>query len=142
MALQSIISQDADLDNIIRHYFDQEMSNKEILQFCATHNNIHISLSTLKRHLQRMNLRRRITAGEQENQFTNLVSSVERATSDSGSVLGTPLYLDYNFIGPAQDGSHESSPVCRSVSVNHNTEFSYFPIFVFFIKSACGKYIS
>ena len=99
MSLSSIICTETDVDAIIRHYFNQEMSNKEILQFCTSHH-ITISLSTLKRKLKSMNLRRRISDVQQRTQRATLVNAVQKATSDSGSVLGTPycFRISYDLI--------------------------------------------
>ena len=46
---------------IITQYFNQGFSNEEILSFLSMYHGISISLSTLKRLLSRLGLRRRIS---------------------------------------------------------------------------------
>ena len=46
-------------DNIIRHYFEMGFSYQLILCFLLAIYGVYISLSTLKRSLRRLNLRRR-----------------------------------------------------------------------------------
>ena len=46
-------------DNVVRGYFEKGFSNRLILCFLIAYHDIHISLSTLKRILRRLKLRRR-----------------------------------------------------------------------------------
>ena len=49
-----------DFDDIISFYFNEGLSNKEINSFISEYHDINISLSTLKRHLKRLHLKKRI----------------------------------------------------------------------------------
>jgi len=68
----------------IFRYFNQGYSNMEILAFLLHQHEIQISISTLKRHLKELGLRRRNGDVEDREEITRTIQKLQ----GSGSSLG------------------------------------------------------
>ena len=77
---------DANEDSLIEYYFHEECSNIEILAFLNLKHNINISLSTVKRRLRSLGLRRRVPRGYLNNEYVR--EEVGRQLVGSGQNLG------------------------------------------------------
>ena len=71
--------------SLIERYFNQGCSNIEILAFLSLQHNIFISLSTLKRDLASLGLRRRVGGEEDKNEIMEVI---RRELMGSGCNLG------------------------------------------------------
>ena len=75
-----------DRDHLVVSYFHQGYSNIEIISFLAVQHAIFISLSTVKRILQRLGLRRRHPSGSEDKE--EIKSLISNELAGSGSYLG------------------------------------------------------
>ena len=74
-------------DSLVISYFGQGYSNLEIMSFLAIQHKVYLSLSTLKRTLSRLGLRRRHPKStEDREEIKRLIS--EELLCSSGSALG------------------------------------------------------
>ena len=78
-------------ETLIYQYFIQGYTNKEILAFLSLQHNINISLSTLKRILKKLGVRRRIPP-EFEN-VDVVKAEISKELLGSGSQLGELVIL-------------------------------------------------
>ena len=76
---------EATRDELIFRYFNQGYSNKEILAFLLHQHEIKISISTLKRRLKDLGLRRRNGDVEDREEITR---TIQKELQGSGSSLG------------------------------------------------------
>jgi len=75
------------LESLVTLYFGQGYSNLEILSFIALQHNHTVSLSTLKRVLSRLGLRRRFPRGtENREEITDIIR--KELLESSGGTLG------------------------------------------------------
>ena len=81
-----------DRKSLVEKYFNQGYSNIEILAFLSLQHNVTISLSTLKRDLASLGLRRRQAANENRDEVRDVI---QRELIGSGCNLGIYCYHQY-----------------------------------------------
>ena len=82
-----VLGRNQNLTDIIKDYFRKEYTYLEMLEFLKVHHKKTISLSTLERHLKKMNCFRRALLGRRIN-FNEVKEIVQEELHGSGSNLG------------------------------------------------------
>ena len=78
-------------DSLITRYFGQGYTNVEIIAFLSLHHNYVTSLSTLKRSLRRLGLRKRIPLGCEEDR-EEIRDFISKELLTSGRNLGMTFF--------------------------------------------------
>ena len=86
-----ICNTNIDRKTLIARYYEQGYTNVEILAFLYVQHNIQISLSTLKRTLSSIGLRRRIPESSEDRD--EISEEIRNQLAGSGSVLAKSTVL-------------------------------------------------